>query len=166
MQPDEQQDASRERQLAAPFDALRAAMADQQAPRGVEKELLAAFARQFPARPWYLRLAPRWRIAGLLGSGAAAAMAALLVVQLPAQRAPQAALAAVSVDEGADFIALEPIERIEQEANPRMVQTDVARTELAAFGIPLTPENAGDSVRADVLIGADGAPLALRLSLN
>ena len=31
-------------------------------------------------------------------------------------------------------------------------------------GVPLTPENAGDSVRAEMLVAADGQPLALRLS--
>ena len=165
-QPDPQHDAHLARQLAAPFDELRAGMAAQQAPRGVEKELLAAFAKQFPPLPWYRRLGPRWRTASLLGSGAVAAMVAVVVLHMPGQVAPKAVLASVSIDEGADFFALEPIERIEQETNPRMVQADVARTELAAFGIPLTPENAGDSVRADVLVGADGAPLALRISFN
>jgi hypothetical protein len=33
--------------------------------------------------------------------------------------------------------------------------------------VPLTPENAGDIVKAEMLLGADGQPLALRLtSLN
>jgi hypothetical protein len=40
----------------------------------------------------------------------------------------------------------------------------VPRTSLAALGLPLTPENAGDSVRAEMLVAADGQPLALRVS--
>lgn len=45
-----------------------------------------------------------------------------------------------------------------------MVATEVSRTSLATLGVPLTPENAGDSVRAEMLVAADGQPLALRLS--
>jgi hypothetical protein len=45
-----------------------------------------------------------------------------------------------------------------------MVAADVPRASLAALGVPLTPENAGDSVRAEMLVAADGRPLALRLS--
>jgi hypothetical protein len=68
------------------------------------------------------------------------------------------------VDSGGAFIALESLERIEAEPSPRMVETQVPRTSLAALGLPVTPENAGDSVKAEMLIAADGEPLALRLS--
>ncbi len=44
-----------------------------------------------------------------------------------------------------------------------MLETEVPRTALAALGVPVSPENAGDSVRAELLVGADGSPLALRL---
>jgi hypothetical protein len=45
-----------------------------------------------------------------------------------------------------------------------MVETEVPRTTLASLGLPVTPENAGDSVKAEMLVAADGEPLALRLS--
>ena len=67
---------------------------------------------------------------------------------------------------GADagpFIALQSAERIEQEANPQMIEADVPRSALTSLGVPVSPENAGDSVRAELLVGADGSPLALRL---
>jgi hypothetical protein len=48
-----------------------------------------------------------------------------------------------------------------------MVQAQVPRTALVSLGVPVTPENAGDSVKAEMLVGANGQPLALRLtSLN
>lgn len=144
---------------AASFDALRAAMAGQDAPRGVEKELMAAFAKAHPRKRWYHALSPaQWGLAGGVGSTAlVAVMALVLTMQAPLRKDPAAALA------GDDFIALTSMERIEQEPSPRMVQANVPRAELDALGVAVSPENAGDSVRAEMLVGADGSPLALRL---
>ena len=139
--------------------ALREAMAAQDAPRCVEKELMAAFAKAHPRRRWYHALSPaQWGLAGGVGSTAlVAVMALLLTIQAPLRKDPAAAL----VSE--DFIALTSMERIEQEPAPRMVQTNVARAELDALGVAVSPENVGDSIRAEMLVGADGSPLALRL---
>lgn len=151
--------------LAEPLATLRRAMASVDAPRGVEKELMDAFAAQFPPRRWYHALSPRqW---GLTGGVAGIAMVALLAVTLP--RVPMSppvqapGAERLATDDGPAFIALQPIERIEQEANPRMLEADVPRTALASLGLPVDPEDAGDSVRAEMLVGADGSPLALRL---
>jgi hypothetical protein len=153
--------------LAAPFDHLRRAMAGQNAPRGVEKELMDAFAQRFPPRRWYHVFSPaQW---GLAGGAGGLAIAALLTLMLPLQ-APDATrqvAAAPTIiaasDEGPAFVALQSMERIEQEANPRLLEADVPRTALASLGLPVSPEQAGDSVRAEMLVGADGSPLALRL---
>ncbi len=148
--------------LAAPLDALRAAMAGIDAPRGVEKELMDAFAKQFPPRRWYHALSPaQWGVAGGVGSTALVALLAM-TMSLNAH-GPAADGLAPLADEGPAFIALEPAERIAQEANVRVLETDVPRAALASMGVPVSPENAGDSVRAELLVGADGAPLALRL---
>jgi hypothetical protein len=45
-----------------------------------------------------------------------------------------------------------------------MVETEVARSSLAALGLPLTPDNAGDTVKAELLVASDGQALAIRLS--
>jgi hypothetical protein len=152
-------DDDRNHALDAPFDALRAAMATQAAPRGVEKELMDAFARQFPPRRWYHALSiAQWGV----GSGALVALLALTL----SLRSPGPLLDGTPPalpDDGTAFIALESAERIEQEADPRMLETDVPRSALASLGVPVSPENAGDSVRAELLVGADGSPLALRL---
>jgi hypothetical protein len=156
------------------FDALRGEMDKLDAPHGVEKELMQAFARQFRPRPWYRprwyqALTPRGRV---LGGGLSAACVAVLAfslsLQLPHGAAPDSSAhrrpLVSRADDGGLFIALEPIERIEQEPAPRMVETVVARTSLAALGVPLTPDNAGDAVKAEMLLASDGQPLALRLS--
>jgi len=66
--------------------------------------------------------------------------------------------------DGGLFIALDSLERIEQEPAPRVLETEVPMSSLAALGVPLTPDNAGDAVKAEMLVAADGQPLALRLS--
>jgi len=151
------------------FDALRGEMAKLDAPRGVEKELLQAFARQYPQKQaWYRRLAlRRWLLAGGLSTAVTAVTVFSLLLLNPRLGADPDARgrALLSRDgNGGLFIALESPERIEQEPAPRMIETEVSRSSLAPLGIPLTPENAGDTVRAEMLLGADGQPLAVRLT--
>ena len=149
------------------FDALRGEMAKLDAPRGVEKELMQAFARQFPQKRWYQKLAlRRWALAGGLSTVVTAVTVFSLVLHNPrlAMDPDAHGRAMISRDGGGLFIALESPERIEQEPAPRMVETEVSRSSLAALGVPLTPENAGDTVKAEMLLGADGQPLALRLT--
>ena len=145
---------------------LRSALAGVDAPRCVEKELMQAFTAQFARqRPWYRRLGP------LEWSASAACMlvcvAVLGLLALPPRLAGESPLQLqplVRIDNGAAFIALDSFERIDAEPDPRLVETEVPRTMLAALGLPVTPENAGEAVRAEMLVGAGGEPLALRLT--
>ncbi|NIA00667.1 hypothetical protein [Massilia sp. CCM 8734] len=149
--------------LAAPLAALRSASADCGAPPRVEQALMAAFAQRFARKRWYQRLSPaHWGLAGALGS-ATAAVLAVLILRAPLPGAADAD-APLQLDDGLAFIALASQERIEQETHPRMLEASLQRTELAALGVPVSPETAGDFVRAEMLVGADGSPLALRLS--
>ena len=138
------------------LQALRSETAALNAPRCVEKELMAAFARQHARRRWYQRL-PRLALPG--GAIALAALAVAVLVKAPYDGPPLLQRA-----EGGVFIALDSLERIEGEADTRMIATEVPRMELASLGVPVTPENAGDTVLAELLVSADGDPLALRLS--
>ena len=158
-------DQLRDEQLAACFDALRDGLAARHTPSRVEDELMQAFARQHAKRRWHQRWNRAvWAVAG----GLAAAVAAATFVMLPLHAPPSPAVAGPATlagfgQDGA-FIALEPLERISQDPDPRIVETEIARTALASLGVAVTPENAGDQVRAEMLVGADGQPLALRLS--
>lgn len=148
--------------LAPSFDALRRANGVLNAPPEVEAALLAAFNRQFPAKRWYQRLsALRWGMAS--GVCAALGTMAFLLLALMPPALDHASHPAAFADEAGDFIALESRERIELEAAPQLVETVLPRTALAGVALALTPQSAGDSVRAQMLIGADGQPLALRL---
>ncbi|MET0855432.1 MAG: hypothetical protein ABWY27_01670 [Telluria sp.] len=157
---------TRDPSAPSPFDPLRKEMAAIDTPPGVRKELMAAFARQLrPPRRWYRKLtSAQWRLAGGLGSTAVALL--VLMLSLPAPRPASDARAALvgRDDSGAAFIALDSFERIEQDPAPRVVEATVPRTELASLGVPISPENASDMVHAEMVVGADGHPLALRLA--
>jgi hypothetical protein len=69
----------------------------------------------------------------------------------------------VSVD-ATPFIALRSLQSAGFDAaDTRMVTTEVPRTWLAASGVPIAPERAGDAVRIELLIDAAGEPLAFRI---
>jgi hypothetical protein len=144
---------------------LRTGMAGIDTPRCVEKELMQAFNAQFARRqPWYRRLGLlEWSAAGI-GGLVTVAVAGLLLMSPHLSNRLHENNALVRIDNGAAFIALDSFERIEAEPAPRLVETEMPRTMLAALGLPVTPENAGDAVRAEMLVGAGGEPLALRLS--
>lgn len=148
----------------AQFKLLRAEVDNLNTPRGVEKELMQAFARQFPRKHrWYQGLPNHvWALAGSLSTVAAAVLLFGFTVHAPHPGAAGQTL--LAHDDKGVFIALDSLERIEREPNPRLVETEVPRTSLASLGVPLTPENAGQPVRAEMLVAADGQPLALRLS--
>ena len=148
------------------IEALRQELEGIHAPRCVEKELMQAFAKQFPPKKrWYQTLAsPKWAAIGATFSMAALALLLALGPQRLDPNASARGQPLVSIDNGMAFVALEPLERIALEPQPRMVEAEVPRTMLAPLGLPVTPENAGDTVLAEMLVAADGQPLALRFS--
>lgn len=149
--------------LKQPLEALRSEMARQEAPRCVEKELMQAFAAQHRRKKWYQGAGLRWGLAGGVGSACAAVLAVLLVVQ-PGN--PGAGAPLVYSDGDTAFIALDSLERVESEPAPQLVEADLAPSTLAAAGVPVAPEHAGGLVRAQLLLSADGEPLAVRLMTN
>ncbi len=151
------------------FDAMREELAGHDTPPGVRKELLAAFAshhaEQKAARHWWRRLgASGWGLLGC-GAGGIAALGLMLMVMVSG-RAPlhDSAPLLVSADDNGAFIALDTLDRIEQDPAPRVLATTVPRSSFAALGVAVSPENAGDMVKAEMLVGSDGSPLALRLA--
>jgi len=148
--------------LDAGFAALRQELAGIDAPRCVEKELMQAFQRQCaPKRRWYHSLSlPQWGAAGALSS---LTVVAVLLALAPHQAVRVDSPPLAGIDGGAAFVALDSLERIAAEPSTRLVEADVPRTVLAPLGLPLSPDNAADTVRAEMLVGADGQALAVRL---
>ena len=73
-----------------------------------------------------------------------------------------AAALAAGRDAANPFIALQSLERIALEPTPRLIAANVPRASLAAYGVPINPEVAGQPVRAEMLVAANGQPLAMR----
>lgn len=147
------------------FAMLREELAAHNAPPGVEKELMDAFRRKHAKPRWYQRLSPgSW---GLAGVGSACAAALVLMVALKGTGPGGAeSLPLVYRDGGTAFIALDSLERIESEQSPQLVEANLPSSALAAAGVPVSPEDAGKSVRAEMLVSANGEPLAVRLTAN
>ena len=145
------------------FAALRAELAGLDTPRCVEKELMQAFTRQFaPKKRWYQSLSlPQWGTAGALCS---LTVVVLLLAQWPHQAVTVSGQPLVGFDNGAAFVALDSLDRIEAEPGAQLIEADMPRSALASLGVTLSPENADDTVRAEMLVAADGHPLAVRLS--
>lgn len=150
------------------FDTLRGELDGLDAPPGVHQQLQAAFARQQaaskPVRPWWRRLPALAGSAAVLA--ALLATAALRLSMPPLAASAPVGLAAVDPARFGAFIALDTLERIAQDPDPRLLVTEVPRTALASLGVAVNPQDAGDMVQAEMLVGAAGNPLALRLALQ
>jgi hypothetical protein len=147
------------------LDLLRTELSAHHAPPGVEKELLAAFAKQFPRLRWYHRLTgTEWGTLGGVGSTIALALVFVLSLHSQTGVVGEAAPPLIQSDNGRAFIALDSLESIQAAPGARVVEAELPRTALAAAGMAVAPESAGDMVRAEMLVAADGTPLAMRLS--
>jgi hypothetical protein len=83
--------------------------------------------------------------------------------RLPCARSDRDRAHAAQADAG-PFLALRPLERIALEpGNATVVETEFPRALLADWGLPVSPERAGEPVRAEMLYSADGEPIAVRL---
>jgi hypothetical protein len=72
---------------------------------------------------------------------------------LPAPASPRRPAAA---DDAGPFLALQPLERIALEPRTTVVATEFPRALLADWGLPVSPDRAGEPVRAEMLYSADG----------
>jgi len=137
------------------LDELKRELGTLAAPGALEENLVARFhATRSAARP---RL---WWMPPL----ALAATIAIVswVIRGPVPAAPGSPEAALEADAG-PFLALKPLERIALEPGTTMVATEFPRALLADWGLPVSPDRAGEPVRAEMLYSADGEPLAVRL---
>jgi hypothetical protein len=67
-------------------------------------------------------------------------------------------------DNSAPFFALQSLEQISLEPNPRLIETQIPKMMLTSMGVTVPPEMAAESLRAEMLVSAAGQPLALRFS--
>ena len=159
------------------LDALRAASAQLVPRASMEADLLKQWQRR--ARPGmfaWLSGQPTKPAGGFAGLGQLGVPTAALALSLgfagwmafapllgQTPRTPIDAVASAPTSSDAPFIALQPMERIAMERDATVVSTTFPRALLANYGMPVSPERAGESVRADMLLSGSGQPLALRI---
>jgi hypothetical protein len=151
-------------------ELLRAAAQDlarQQPPAGRDAAVLAAMRRALPnATAAPAPPAPRrwWR--PLAWSGVASCAALLLGVGLLLMLEPPPA---TEEHAASDFLPLVPSERWsgylrDSQAQPAwLVATEMPRERLALLGLPYDPAQAGERVRAELLLHPSGDVLAVRI---
>ena len=141
--------------LDSRLDDVKRELQALKAPASIEDELVARFRanRRRTLRP---RL---WWVPPL----ALAATLAIVswMVRVPVAVAPPAAT--VAAEDPGPFLALKPLERIALEPSTTVVATEFPRALLADWGLPVSPDRAGEPVRAETLYSAEGEPLAVRL---
>ena len=136
--------------------ALRAELRALVPPPALEHALAARFRRE--------NRLPRPRLWWMppLALAATIAVASWMIRSaLPPLPAPRHAPAA-KADAG-PFLALKPLERIALEPGSTVVTTEFPRALLADWGLPVSPDRAGEPVRAEMLYSPDGEALAIRL---
>lgn len=144
------------------LDDLRRASGALAAPVQLEATLMQAFKAHHAGKRRSERLAqwfaPGFALAASVGMSAWMVLAPMAGPALDA--GANAALAAANA--GTPFIALQSLEQIALEPQPRLIETAIPRTWLASYGVPVSPETAGESMRAEMLVSASGQPLAMR----
>ena len=150
-------DPSQEAMLDLRLGELRRAMQDVAAPEGIERSLSAAFreraARARRPRLWWM---PPLALAATIG-------VVSWMIRGIAPPQPAANPSAIPEAEGEPFLALRPLERIALEPGTTVVTTEFPRALLADWGLPVSPDRAGEPVRAEMLYSPDGEALAIRL---
>ena len=145
--------------LDSRLDDVRRELQSHAAPAELEAALVASF-----RRPRRVSMRPRmWWVPPL----ALAATIALVswMVRIPGGEVPAtwSLPPAASVEDPGPFLALKPLERIALEPSTTIVATEFPRALLADWGLPVSPDRAGEPVRAEMLYSADGEALAVRL---
>ena len=137
------------------LDELKRELGTVAAPEALERSLLARFKATRPSQRPRLWWMPPLALA-------ATVVMVSWVIRAPLTN-PVAPAAEVTEADAGPFLALRPLERIALEPGAAMITTEFPRALLADWGLPVSPDRAGEPVRAEMLYSADGEPLAVRL---
>jgi hypothetical protein len=149
-------------QLRPAFVALKQEMHDFHAPASVEANLLEAFKKQHPPQAWWRKwFAEPWQWSGVLVMSLLVALIVLNKPMLP-DTEPNVLAQDDHLYEDIPFIALESGENILKQDSMRIVRADVPHTMLASLGVPVNPQSAGETSRAEMLVGENDEYLAVR----
>jgi hypothetical protein len=154
-------DTPRHQRLDAELDHLRGQLATLNTPPQVAANLQRVFARSQARQAAWPANVGRW-FAPVAAIAASVSMSLwLLLAGAPAGDVASRTNSA-AFDSAAPFVALQSLEQIALEPNPRLIETQIPKMMLAAMGVAMPPELAGETVRTEMLVSAAGQPLALR----
>ena len=114
--------------------------------------VLAPDSKARQTTPWWIR----WSV------GLPVAIAAVLVVLLGTRLLSPAAPSVPERESATPFIALVGSEALAAERAPVVVSSQVARTALADYGLPVDPARADEPIGAEFLVSRTGVVLAVR----
>ena len=143
------------------LDELKREIADMRAP-----DMEAALRERFRATPATAPARPRlWWMPPIALAATIAITSWMIRGPMPDAQSLVSLAPATTTLEGdpGPGLALQPLDRIATERGTRMVTTEFPRALLADWGLPVSPDRAGEPVRAEMLYSADGEPLAVRL---
>jgi hypothetical protein len=158
------------------LDHLRVEMTNVATPSNIEAAVLNAFIKHQRA-PAKARSKQSWLATFSHWSAPVTALAASVVMgawlslnlllpttqTLPVTAGDQTSqIENTSGENSAPFFALQSLEQISLEPNPRLIETQIPKMMLASMGASVSPDTASDLVRAEMLVSANGQPLALR----
>lgn len=153
-----------DRRLAALRDAYSAEIPPSATDRAIELAIKRANARGRSRGFGWLPRAERW-IAFPLALAASIAMIAFVVRSLTPDTPPSTRDQSLALASARDaFIPLVPAAEIGRTSEAMLIPTRVPRTALAELGWPIDPARAADDVDAELLVGRDGAVLAMRFT--
>ncbi|HEX4944051.1 MAG TPA: hypothetical protein VFV55_06825 [Usitatibacteraceae bacterium] len=157
--------AVREARLTERFDALRSELARVRAPAHLEASLVEEFRSRRAGNIGAAR--PRlWWMPPLAMAATVAAVSWMVRApgDLPVpDPAIEFTIEPAARGDAGPFLALTPLERIALEPQATVVTTEFPRALLAQWGLPVSPERAGEPVRAEMLYSAEGEALAVRV---
>lgn len=153
-----------ERRLNDEFQHLKTHLMPLSAPTAIEDKLLRALNRQHRSAGWF-RNVGEWFAPGTAIAASVVFSVWMLLGTTPSVLMNPGYQANTNTANVGPFIALQSIEQILLEPNPRVIETQVPKVLLASMGIVIAPDTVGESVRAEMLVSASGQPLALRFSI-
>jgi hypothetical protein len=141
------------------LDALRDELATIAAPASMETALLQRFRATRPAanRPRF------WWMPPLALAAAIAVVSWVIRGPVPGDDGIVVLAGSARERDAGPFLALRPLERIAGESGTTVVSAEFPRALLADWGLPVSPDRAGEPVRAEMLYSANGEPLAVRI---
>ncbi len=152
-----------ERRLNDEFRHLKTHLMPLSAPPALEDKLLKAFNRQHRSAGW-TRNVGEWFAPGTAIAASFVFGVWMLLGTTPSALMNPSYQANTNTANVGPFIALQSIEQISLEPNPRVIETQVPKMMLASLGVAVSPDVVGETVKAEMLVSAAGQPLALRLS--